>query len=235
MPQEARVDDFTFNTVVGQYIRMRGIERNTPYSYSLFEFEVYSPGSGPDDVIDPNPNPNPEPILPGEPSFKTLRPSSKAMVVDTRRPTLEWETVSGAQSYEIWLNITRDDYDWYKCGSLLDRFTKVGESATNSFTLTQDLPDRWTYKWYIVTKVDGEKKNSDLGQFSLYLPVVTAVSDGIKIIDGCRDLNKNGKVDDYENWRLPVDVRVADLMAQRIRSARNIREPNVAEIRSSFS
>ena len=214
LPQEARVDDFTFNTVVGQYIRMRGIERNTPYSYSLFEFEVYSPGSGPDDVIDPNPNPNPEPILPGEPSFKTLRPSSKAMVVDTRRPTLEWETVSGAQSYEIWLNITRDDYDWYKCGSLLDRFTKVGESATNSFTLTQDLPDRWTYKWYIVTKVDGETKNSDLGQFSLYLPAVTAVSDGIKIIDGCRDLNKNGKVDDYENWRLPVDVRVTDLMAQ---------------------
>jgi beta-glucosidase len=29
-----------------------------------------------------------------------------------------------------------------------------------------------------------------------------------------RDLNKNGKLDKYEDWRLPVDARVADLIAQ---------------------
>ncbi|MES2960654.1 MAG: glycoside hydrolase family 3 N-terminal domain-containing protein [Pseudomonadota bacterium] len=29
-----------------------------------------------------------------------------------------------------------------------------------------------------------------------------------------RDLNTNGKLDQYENWRLPVDVRVADLVKQ---------------------
>ncbi|MBA2961406.1 glycoside hydrolase family 3 protein [Ramlibacter sp. MAH-25] len=29
-----------------------------------------------------------------------------------------------------------------------------------------------------------------------------------------RDLNNNGKVDQYENWRLPVDVRVKDLVRQ---------------------
>jgi beta-glucosidase len=29
-----------------------------------------------------------------------------------------------------------------------------------------------------------------------------------------RDLNANGKLDPYENWRLPVDVRVADLVKQ---------------------
>ena len=27
-----------------------------------------------------------------------------------------------------------------------------------------------------------------------------------------RDLNADGKLDQYENWRLPVDVRVADLV-----------------------
>jgi beta-glucosidase len=29
-----------------------------------------------------------------------------------------------------------------------------------------------------------------------------------------RDLNKNGKLDKYENWRLPIDARVADLISQ---------------------
>jgi beta-glucosidase len=29
-----------------------------------------------------------------------------------------------------------------------------------------------------------------------------------------KDLNKNGKLDKYEDWRLPVDVRVKDLVAQ---------------------
>jgi len=39
-------------------------------------------------------------------------------------------------------------------------------------------------------------------------------SRGVKIIDGCRDLNKNGKVDPYENWRLPVEERVEDLLSR---------------------
>lgn len=214
LSKDARIDDLTFNTVVGQYVRMRGVERNTDYSYSLYEFEIYSPGSGPEDVIDPNPNPDPEPILPDDPAFHVSQPVANTMITETRRPTLMWEAVDGAQSYEVWLNITRDDYDWYRCGSLLDRFTKVGESTVNSFTLTADLPDRWTYKWYVIAKTsDGMVRNSDLGQFSIYLPTIENVDDGVSIIDGCRDLNKNGQIDTYENWRLPVDVRVADLMA----------------------
>ena len=36
----------------------------------------------------------------------------------------------------------------------------------------------------------------------------------VPIIDGCRDLNKNGKIDPYENWRLPVEQRVEDLLAR---------------------
>src|SRR5690242_16916107 len=34
--------------------------------------------------------------------------------------------------------------------------------------------------------------------------------DGLKF----RDLNKNGVLDRYEDWRLPVDQRVADLLAR---------------------
>src|SRR3954454_17654848 len=35
-------------------------------------------------------------------------------------------------------------------------------------------------------------------------------------IDGkvFKDLNSNGKLDDYENWELPVEKRVADLISQ---------------------
>lgn len=213
LSKDARVDDLSFNTVIGQYVRMRGIERNSDYSYSLYEFEVYSPGSGPEDIIDPNPNP--ESVLPAEPTFHVLQPEVAAMVTETRRPTLTWDAVNGARSYEVWLNVTREDYDWYKCGSLLDRFTKVGESITNSFTLTEDLLDRWTYKWYVVAEISDEKEeNSDLGQFSVYLPTIETIDDGISIINGCRDLNKNGSIDDYENWRLPVETRVADLMGK---------------------
>jgi len=36
----------------------------------------------------------------------------------------------------------------------------------------------------------------------------------VKVTGGCRDLNKNGKVDPYENWRLPVEQRVEDLLSR---------------------
>jgi beta-glucosidase len=41
-------------------------------------------------------------------------------------------------------------------------------------------------------------------------PVKIIVSDGGEF----RDLNKNGKLDAYENWRLPVDQRIDDLMSK---------------------
>jgi len=43
---------------------------------------------------------------------------------------------------------------------------------------------------------------------------VEVESRGVPVIDGCRDLNKNGKIDPYENWRLPVEVRVNDLLSR---------------------
>src|SRR4051794_12865861 len=45
-----------------------------------------------------------------------------------------------------------------------------------------------------------------------------ATTSGVKIltVDGLafKDLNKNGKLDKYEDWRLPVDVRAKDLASQ---------------------
>ena len=213
LPHQNRSDELSFEPITGRFIRMRGIKRNTPWGFSIFEFEVYSPGSGADDIPNPNPNPNPPPVPPGPSTFSLIAPAPNAMITNTRRPTLSWNAVTDASSYEVWVNITRDDYDWYAWGSLLDRFTKVGEVTGNSFNITDDLPDRWTYKWYIVAKKGNALEYSDLGVFSVYLPTVTNINDGISIINGCRDLNKNGTIDDYENWRLPVHTRVANLMS----------------------
>jgi beta-glucosidase len=36
----------------------------------------------------------------------------------------------------------------------------------------------------------------------------------VPVTDGCRDLNMNGAVDPYEDWRLPVEKRVEDLLSR---------------------
>src|SRR6476619_4206644 len=45
-----------------------------------------------------------------------------------------------------------------------------------------------------------------------------SATSGVKIltVDGIafKDLNKNGKLDKYEDWRLPVDVRAKDLASK---------------------
>lgn len=213
LPVESRFDDFSFPEKDGRYVRFLGLERNTSWSYSIFEFELYSPGSGPDDVIEVNPCPDPLPIIPEEPSFLLSSPSEGAVITNTRRPTLNWQS-TGAQRYEVWVNITKTDYDWHACGSLLDRFTKVGETSSASFTFSEDLPDRWTYKWYIKAINGSSTTYSNLGQFSLYLPIVEKWNDGVDIINGCRDMNKNGTIEPYEDWRNPIDVRINDLMSR---------------------
>lgn len=147
--------------------------------------------------------------------FTTTLPKANTMITDTRRPTFLWNGCDGAAKYELYVNITRDDYDWTASGNLLDRYTKVGETTETQFTLNKDLDDRWTYKWYVVaTDDDGTQHYSDTKVFSLYMPTVETVDDGVEIINGCRDLNKNGKIDDYENWRLPIEKRVNDLMSK---------------------
>src|SRR5687768_18077366 len=47
-------------------------------------------------------------------------------------------------------------------------------------------------------------------------PVLGARAVGVLRVDGAlfKDLNKNGTLDAYEDWRRPLDARVADLVAQ---------------------
>jgi len=43
---------------------------------------------------------------------------------------------------------------------------------------------------------------------------VKVETSAVKIIKGCRDLNKNGRIDPYEDPKLPVETRVADLLSR---------------------
>lgn len=43
-------DDITFDPVEAQYVRMYGIQRATEWGYSLYEFEVYGTGGGPEPI-----------------------------------------------------------------------------------------------------------------------------------------------------------------------------------------
>ena len=158
-------------------------------------------------------------VLPPEQiDFNLTVPPDKAMITDTRKPVLTWEACTDATKYEIFVNITRDDYEWYASGNLLDRFTKVGESTTESFTLPINLVDRWTYKWYVVASTPSGAKFSNRQQFGLYIPVPETEDDGVAIIYkdgyGCRDMNKNGTIEPFEDWHLTPEERLADLMSR---------------------
>jgi beta-glucosidase-like glycosyl hydrolase len=147
-------------------------------------------------------------------SFKVLSPVNGQMITNTRTPNLTWEAKPGAVKYEVWVNISRTDYDWNASGNLLDRYTKVGEVTGTSFT-TSPLMDRWTYKWYVnAVDANGTKSQSGIGQFSVYLPYLEQLADGVNIVQGSRDLNKNGTIEPYENWKNSISTRIDDLMSR---------------------
>ncbi|MGW5352608.1 discoidin domain-containing protein [Streptomyces sp. NPDC004031] len=197
----------------GRYVRFTGTARATGYGYSLWEFQVY----GTVDTSTATPpllsGPTKAPATTGQ--FQLAAPANKAMVTTTRRPQLSWNAVSGAAHYEVWLNISRTDYDWTASGNLLDLYTKVAEPTGTTYTPSWDITDRWTYKWFVVAVTgSGAKTTSDIRQFSVYLPDVEQVADGVNVINGARDLNKDGQIEPYEDWRQPVDVRVNDLLSR---------------------
>jgi beta-glucosidase-like glycosyl hydrolase len=147
--------------------------------------------------------------------FGLASPADKAMVTATHKPTLSWNPSAGAVKYQIWLNISRTDYDWAAPGPLIDRYTKIGETTTATSFATDSLQDRWTYKWYVVA-VDntGKESKSEIRTFGKYLPRLATVDDGIQVINGCRDLSKNGAIEPFEDWRNSPEVRVADLIGR---------------------
>ena len=151
--------------------------------------------------------------------FTLLSPADSAMVTATRKPVLKWGKDINAVSYDVYLNISRNDYDWFGAGaSLLDNYTAIATGTFDDSITAPALPDRWTYRWYVVALDEtGNRKTSGIRTFSVYNPTIdtaAAAYDGVAVIAGCRDLNKNGTIEPYENWRLPVGVRVRDLMSR---------------------
>jgi beta-glucosidase len=197
----------------GRYVRLYGTARATGYGYSLWEFQVF----GTVDTSTATPTmlsgPTKAPGTTGQ--FGLSAPADGAMLTTTRRPAFTWPAVSGAVRYQVWLNISRTDYDFTASGNLIDLYTKVAEPTSTSYTPTWDLPDRWTYKWFVVA-VNGSNgtTTSSIRTFSLYLPTVASTSDGVRVINGSRDLNKDGAIQPYEDWRQPVETRVDDLVGR---------------------
>lgn len=151
-------------------------------------------------------------------SFGLFSPGDSAMITTTRSPVLRWSPDTGAVSYDVFLNISRTDYDWTEAGNLLDRYTMIAGGITDDSILAPQLDNRWTYKWYVESiDATGKRSRSAVRIFSVYLPTIdTAASknDSVPIVNGCRDLDKNGKIEPYEDWRLPVEVRVNDLLSR---------------------
>ncbi|MEU7941920.1 discoidin domain-containing protein [Microbispora bryophytorum] len=197
----------------GRYVRFVGTARATGYGYSLWEFQVFGTVDTAATTAPLLSSPTRAPATTGQ--FALSAPADKAMITDTRRPAFSWAAVSGAVRYEVWLNVSRTDYDFTASGNLIDLYTKVAEPTGTSYTPTWDIPDRWTYKWYVVAvSGSGARTTSNIRTFSLYLPDVEQVADGVAIVNGARDLNKNGTIEPYENWRLPVETRVNDLLGR---------------------
>jgi len=200
-------------SAAGRYVRFNGTARATGYGYSLWEFEVHgtvNTSSSTPTILSP---PTKPPTTTAQ--FAVTAPADGAMVTDTRRPALSWAAVSGAVHYQVWINISRTDYDFTASGNLLDFYTKVAEPTGTGYTPTWDLPDRWTYKWFIVSvNAAGATTTSNIRTFSVYLPAVSSVADGVPVINGMRDLNKDGTIEPYEDWHLPVATRVNDLLGR---------------------
>jgi beta-glucosidase len=197
----------------GRFIRLYGTARATGYGYSLWEFQVF----GTVDTSSSTPpllsGPTRPPATTGQ--FALTAPADAAMVTTTRRPALSWAAVGGAVRYQVWINVSRTDYDFAATGNLIDLYTKVAEPTGTSYTPSWDLADRWTYKWY-VTAVPGSgaTSTSAIRRFSVYVPTLETVADGINIVGGARDLDRNGTISPYEDWRQPVETRVNDLMGR---------------------
>jgi beta-glucosidase-like glycosyl hydrolase len=206
--------DCTGTTLMGQSVTTLALDGAT------WNVQVYalSTTNNPTNTIsglipDPYTAP-PPPAISG--AFPLVGPADQSMITSTRRPPLSWSPVVGTIRYDVYLNLSLTNYDWMAPGSLLNRFTLVGSvTSGTTYSLQQDLPDRWTYKWYIVA-TDGTSftNRSDLRTFSIYLPNVTTVQDGITNINGMRDLNKDGVIEPYEDWHNPPALRVADLMSR---------------------
>ena len=82
-----------------------------------------------------------------------------------------------------------------------------GDSGSDSSTGMGDEPDILIEERYAWNKIEAAGDQVELG----YVDGTTILeADGLKF----KDLNKNGELDVYEDWRQDIDSRVADLISQ---------------------
>lgn len=147
--------------------------------------------------------------------FELVTPANGAMITDSRTPVFNWVAHQDVVNYEVYVNVTRDDYDWYASGNFLDRYVKVGETTSTSLVMPYDLVDRWTYKAYVLGMTStGDTLVSSINQFGVYIPFLEEMNDGVAAVNGRRDLNKNGTIEPYEDWHLTPEQRLDDLMSR---------------------
>jgi hypothetical protein len=147
--------------------------------------------------------------------FQLAAPADRAMVTTTRRPgaVLGRRRRRGAvpgldqhQPYRLRLHRVRAP-----ARTCTPRWPS---RRTTSYTPSWDLPDRWTYQWFVVSvSASNATTTSNIRTFSVYVPTVSSGVDGVRVINGSRDLNKNGTIEPYEDFRQPVETRVNDLLA----------------------
>ncbi len=92
------VESLTFPAVTTQFVRMQGVQRNTVYGYSLFEFKVF----GPKQVIG-NPTPPTTPLaIATQPASQTATVGKTAQfsVVATGSGTLKYQWYRGGQALQ---------------------------------------------------------------------------------------------------------------------------------------
>jgi hypothetical protein len=185
----------------GRYVRFVGTTRATGYGYSLWEFQVY----GTIDTSAATPpllsRPTKAPTTTGQ--FALTAPADKAMVTTTRRPVLSWAAVSGAAHYEVWINVSRTDYDFTASGNLLDLYTKVAEPTGTSYTPSWDITDRWTYKRRFSCLVTWAGRPVGSCGERVRSSCVGRVSTGKVVIDG-RDLADSSGIAGYFDDRIYV-------------------------------
>ena len=148
--------------------------------------------------------------------FALSAPADQAMVTTTRRPALSWAAVGGAVRYQVWINISRTDYDFTQPGNLIDLYTKVAELDRHE--LHADLGPARPVDLQVVHRLGQRIRRHHHVEHPHVQRLPAHAGDAwptaSNIVDGSRDLNRNGAIEPYEDWRQPVETRVNDLLGR---------------------
>ncbi len=130
---------------------MYGTARATGYGYSLWEFQVLRHASTPSSSTPPMlSGPTRPPATTGQ--FQLVRAGRRARWSPTPagRRCPGRPSPGAAQLRRSGSTSAAPTTTSPQSGNLLDLYTKVAEPTGTSYTPTWDIPDRWTYKWYVV-------------------------------------------------------------------------------------